>query len=253
MRGDRLAGEEDETQLASKTITSASGSSCSAASRQRIGARQQLGSAGQDLARRAEPDVPRLGRRLLNVELGPMNVRGPGRSAAPASSASIASISSSPSSKSKTSKFSLDPLRGHRLGDHDVAELQVPADHDLRRRPAVRLGDLDDRGVVEHRALRERAPGLGDDPELARARGAARLLEVGVQLDLVDRRRLARLRDHPPQCSGWKFETPIARDQALVAELDERPPGLHVAVVRRHRPVDQVEVEVVELQPPRLL
>src|SRR5690349_135179 len=59
-----------------------------------------------------------------------------------------------------------DSLGRHRLRDHDVAELEVPADHHLTRGLAVPLRDLDDRGVVEHLALRQRAPRLGGDAEL---------------------------------------------------------------------------------------
>src|SRR6185369_15025029 len=35
----------------------------------------------------------------------------------------------------------LDPRRRHRLREHDVAALDVPAEHDLRRGPVERPGD----------------------------------------------------------------------------------------------------------------
>src|SRR5438552_786465 len=44
----------------------------------------------------------------------------------------------------------LDAGRGHRLRDHDVAELEVPAQHDLRRGLAVGLGD-----TRQHRLLQQ--------------------------------------------------------------------------------------------------
>jgi len=56
-----------------------------------------------------------------------------------------------------------DAGRCHRLGDHDVAELQMPADHDLSGRTRVCLRRRDDHWILEHEALRERAPRLGDD------------------------------------------------------------------------------------------
>ena len=82
------------------------------------------------------------------------------------------------------SMFSLDPLGRHRLREHDVAELDVPAQHDLARAclPCASAISSIDR-VVEHRALRQRAPRLGDDaavgvlaaqPGLLQVAGAAR-------------------------------------------------------------------------------
>ena len=77
-----------------------------------------------------------------------------------------------------------DARRGHRLGQHDEAERQVPRDDHLGGRRAVLLGDPPDDLVVEDPlARRQRAPRLGDDAVLgvelaqrqpAAGRGAAR-------------------------------------------------------------------------------
>src|SRR6185312_12868843 len=108
-----------------------------------------------------------------------------------------------------------DSLRRDRLRDHDVAELQVPANHDLPRAAPVTLGDLYDRGLVEHLSLGERAPRLGHDSQLVVFAAQPHLLEVRVQLDLVDRRRLAGLLDQAAQMLGLEVRDPDRADQAL--------------------------------------
>src|SRR4051794_29223619 len=143
----------------------------------------------------------------------------------------------------------LDALRSDRLGEHDVADLDVPAQHDLPGRPAVSLGDLGDHGVVEHLALGQRAPRLGDDAQLLVLAPQLTLLQVGMELDLVDRRRLAGLVDDPVEVVGLEVRHTDGADEPLVARLDERLPGLHVEVLGRHGPVDEVEIHEVELQP----
>jgi len=87
----------------------------------------------------------------------------------------------------------------------------MPADHDLTRRSAVVLGERDDRRLVEHGALRERAPCLCDDAALGVLAAQLALLQVGVELDLVDRRVTLVSSSSRSRCAGWKFETPIAR------------------------------------------
>src|SRR5699024_2776624 len=57
-----------------------------------------------------------------------------------------------------------DPGGGDRLGDHHVADRQVPGDDHLARVHAVRLGDLRDHRVLQDvAALAQRGPGLGED------------------------------------------------------------------------------------------
>ena len=96
-----------------------------------------------------------------------------------------------------------DAVRLGRLRDDRAALLQVPAQHHLRRRLAVRLGDLADDRVLEGAAVAavavegdaaDRRPRLGEDAVLGAERLDLALLEVGVHLDLVDRRHDRRLR-----------------------------------------------------------
>jgi len=70
-----------------------------------------------------------------------------------------------------------------------------------------------------------------------------------VELDLVERRRLAGLGDHALEVCGLEVGHPDRADQTLVAQLDESLPSLYVAVVGRHRPMDQIEIHVVDLEP----
>ena len=47
---------------------------------------------------------------------------------------------------------------------------------------------------------------------------------------------------------GWKFDTPIERISPSSPQRDERLPRVDVAVLGRERPVDQVQVEIVEAE-----
>src|SRR5699024_10910153 len=83
-----------------------------------------------------------------------------------------------------------DPRGRDRLRDGHDAMGQVPGQHHLGGARAVRLGGGGDRGVLQQvgLALAQRAPGLGEDAVALVDRAQLPLLEVGVQLDLVDRR-----------------------------------------------------------------
>jgi hypothetical protein len=126
----------------------------------------------------------------------------------------------------------------------------VPAQDHLGRRLAVRLRDRGDARVGEHvAAARERAPGLGDDAvplvELAQ-RG---LGEVRVQLHLVDGGHGARLVDQPLQVRDLEVRHPDRARPTVARDLLQRAPRVDVAVALRQRPVDEVEVDVVEPEP----
>ncbi len=98
-------------------------------------------------------------------------------------------------------------------------------------------------------ALGEGAPRLGGDPAVGCSRRRPCLLEARVQLDLVDRGRDAGLVDEAPQVGRVEVRHADRADDALLAQLDERLPRLDVEVLRGHRPVDQVEVHELELEP----
>ncbi len=102
-----------------------------------------------------------------------------------------------------------DALGGHGFRDRHIAELQVPAKHDLSRGLAVRLRHGVDRRVLEQPLpLADRAPGLGRDLVLAVVRAQLVLRKAWVQLDLVDSRDDGRLGPEPVQVWIVKLETP---------------------------------------------
>ena len=158
-------------------------------------------------------------------------------------------MSASDSSKSKISKFSLTRLGGRRLREHDVAQLDVPAQHHLGRRLAVAARRFGDHRVVEHAALGDRRPRLGGDPVLGVEGPQLVLGEVGVHLDLVDRR------DRPSvsSCSrrrwcGLEVGHPDRPGPAVGVDPLQRLPGLDEVADLRQRPVDQEQVDVVQPQ-----
>ena len=70
-----------------------------------------------------------------------------------------------------------------------------------------------------------------------------------MQFDLVDRRNDAGGVDENGQVLGLEIADSDGPDPALVAQSGESLEGLDIFVERRLRPVDQVEIEVVESKP----
>ena len=126
----------------------------------------------------------------------------------------------------------------------------MPRDDDLGRRRTVLLGDPPDDRVVEHPLARgQGTPRLGDDAVLGVELPQRDLLEVRVQLDLVDARRLPGLVEEPLEVGGVEVAHADGAHAALVAQLAQRLPGLDVAVLPGRRPVDEEQVEHVEPEP----
>jgi hypothetical protein len=50
-------------------------------------------------------------------------------------------------------------------------------------------------------------------------------------------------------CVEEKFETPNRSQSGVLAQLSERPPDSTKPLSRAHRPVDEVEVDVVQAEP----
>ena len=139
----------------------------------------------------------------------------------------IAARSSSSSSKSKTSMFSAIRDGRHRLRDHDRVELHVPAQHHLGGRAAVLLGEAgDDRVGEQVAALGERAHASVAMPASVLARADLVLLQVGVQLDLVDRRHDLGAVEQPAQVLGLEVGDADRADPAVEVEPLQRAPGL---------------------------
>ena len=101
--------------------------------------------------------------------------------------------------------------------------------------------------VVEPFATGERAIGLHDDLVLLAECTRLALLQERVDLDLVDGRRLVRLGEELLEVRHEEIaDADVARAPVGLDAL-ERPP--RVEALARHRPVEQVEVDVVEAEP----
>ena len=70
----------------------------------------------------------------------------------------------------------------------------------------------------------------------------------GVQLDLVDGGNDTGRRDDALEMRHEEVRDPDAAGQAGVAQFDQLLPGMQVVVLRGCRPVDEVEVDLVEPQ-----
>ena len=165
----------------------------------------------------------------------------------PASSRPIAAMSSSLSSKSKSSKFSRIRSRRHRLRDDDVAELQVPAQDRLGRRPA-RGGRRSSRSSASSSSS-PWASGLQASVAIpwsaCQARSSAcwrrGCSSIWFTVGSSSASALQPLEVLDPEVGDADRACP-----ALLVDPFEGTPGVEVAVLGRHRPVDQVEVDVVE-------
>ena len=153
------------------------------------------------------------------------------------------------SSKSKRSKFSSTRAAGHRLREHDVAALQVPAQRDLGRascrgsrrsaRSSGRRAPCPARSATRPR-WRCRARRRTRAPRRWRGRGAPR--SGSPPASRWSRRGCRR------RWGGWKFETPIALTRPDCVDLLHRLPGLDEVADAGQRPVHQEQVEVVDVE-----
>ena len=140
------------------------------------------------------------------------------------------------------------PVRMHRLGDDDRAVFDMPPQDHLRFGDAMRPRDAFDHTIagIEIRATRHRRIRLDRDIVRLAIRHHLALLPRGMQFDLVDGRddagkfkeggkvRLLEVAD------ADRFCTPG------FADFFECAPRLRVAA--RHRPVNQVKINVVETE-----
>lgn len=111
------------------------------------------------------------------------------------------------------------------------------------------LGDGDDRRDLQQALARaERGPCLGGDALLPVVLADRVLLEVRVQLDLVDGRDDGRRLDQLLQVLRVEVGDTDGLDPAVRVELLEGLVRVDVLVPRRQRPVDQVQVEVVQAE-----
>src|SRR5215472_6703397 len=142
-----------------------------------------------------------------------------------------------------------DPRRSDRLRNDDVSQLDVPAQDDLRRGLAVPARQRGDHRVSEDIPLGQRTPRLRHDAVRPVERTYLLLLESRMQLHLIDRGH-----DPAPVQKGLQMPRLEVRHAnrpgpSARADLFERLPGVEVDGRGRYRPVDQVEVDVVQSEP----
>ncbi len=142
------------------------------------------------------------------------------------------------------------PVGVRGLGDRDRPELGVPAQHHLAGRHRERLGDRQDSGVVQQLGTAsERAPALGENALLGVEGAQFVLREQRVQLDLVDGRQDPGLLLQPLDVTGREVRDADRPDETLLAELDHRLPGIDELAHPGQRPVDQIQVHVLDAEP----
>src|SRR6476659_8455590 len=139
-------------------------------------------------------------------------------------------------------------LGGHRLRDDYIAELDMPPNQCLRWRFAVGIRDGRDFWIAQQGALPERAPRLGCDAQLSVHFPQLLLLQKRMQLDLVDRGNDSRGVHQDSQMFGFEIADADRPDTALVAKMRKRLERVDERVFRRHRPVNEVEVEVLRAE-----
>nr|BAO20972.1 2,5-diketo-D-gluconate reductase A [Serratia marcescens] len=143
-----------------------------------------------------------------------------------------------------------NPRRRDRFRDDDKTAVQVPAHHNLRRGFLVFFGQRLDQRLVEYAftALRQRAPGFGGDMVRGVPGAQLALLQQRVQLDLVDDRRHVGFIQQTLQVRRMEVAYADAFHQALFAQLDQLAPGGDVLILLRARPVDQIQIHIVQLE-----
>lgn len=167
----------------------------------------------------------------------------------PRSRVAISDISSALSEKSNRSKFSRSRSACTDFGKNHEAIIQVPAQHDLRRGLAVFLCQGLDHRVAQHLAAAcQWAPGLGGDAFGGVILDQFLLLQIGMQLDLVNHGRLAGLGDQQFDVLHTEVRHADGGDAALFTQAQKSLPGIEIFAALRAGPVDEVEVEPVELE-----
>ena len=99
------------------------------------------------------------------------------------------------------------------------------------------------------RSEAERAPGLDRDRVSLGERPRVVSRHQRVELDLVDVGHDAGLRDQALEVRFLEVRGADRADAAVLEQLDQPPPGVDVAILPRHRPVDQEQVDVVDAEP----
>ena len=137
----------------------------------------------------------------------------------------------------------------HRLGNHDITELDMPSDQHLGGCPATILRDGGNCRMGQQRSPSQRGPRLGRDAQVCVHFAQFRLGQSRVKFDLVDRRDDARRIDEDHEVLGLEIADADRANPALITQAGECLEGVHELVERWLRPVDQIQVEIVGPEP----
>lgn len=125
----------------------------------------------------------------------------------------------------------------------------MPAQDQLRDRLAEAIGDGLNHCVLKKLVCpTERAPGLRDDAMGLVPHELLGLWKVWVQFHLVDARRLTRLIYDLLQMFGQEVAHTNGADKPPLPCLDKDLPSFDVEAFARVRPMDKIEVVIIELR-----
>ncbi len=134
------------------------------------------------------------------------------------------------------------PFFARCLRQRNRPQLQVPPQHDLSWRAAVRRRGTGDSRVIECFALTKRAPALGEHAQFGMYATQISLRELRVQLDLVDRGHDARQVSNLSKVPFGEVGDADGPHAALTLQLDHGPPRIQVPPMPRVGPMDQIQV-----------
>src|SRR5262245_30429866 len=124
----------------------------------------------------------------------------------------------------------------------------MPPDDHLGRRLAVLASDLGDAGIAEVAPLPQRAPALDHDVVVPMEVADGPLLERRMQFDLVHHRYDAGFPDEALAVVRIEVREANRTDPPVLLQLHQRLPSLDVLATLRQRPVDEKQVEDINLQ-----
>src|SRR3989449_10223924 len=132
------------------------------------------------------------------------------------------------------------------LRDHDESMLKAPANQDLRGRPMIPRHNFHDDAVRQAASPGEGPVCLELNFPFAAELEQLLLIQEGMELDLVHGRCDRPRRKHFRQMADRVVAHADRPSEAFYVELRERLPRL--VAKARYRPVDQVQIDVVESQ-----
>ncbi|MNV62949.1 hypothetical protein D3C71_1555190 [compost metagenome] len=134
-----------------------------------------------------------------------------------------------------------------RFGNSNDAMLKIPAKNNLRHGFAMRTGNFFQNRLIQQPSLHERRPGFQLNALLACVAPEILLRQIGMKFNLVDHGFHFRICQQVLQMMNLEIAHPDRPDATLPVQLLQSTPG--ILVLPGHRPVDQVQIEVLQAKP----